>query len=94
MVKDVDSILFENTPKIQDLARRCEENNAIDRELYAKYEVKRGLRCAVFHAWSQYGLSYAPAVYPDVRKRTCGSNINRCCCRAATYSAEFWQDSL
>lgn len=44
MVKDVDSILFENTPKIQDLARRCEENNAIDRELYAKYEVKRGLR--------------------------------------------------
>ena len=36
MVKDVDSILFENTPKIQDLARRCEENNAIDRELYAK----------------------------------------------------------
>lgn len=44
MVRDVDGILFDNTQKIQDLAKKCEENNAIDRELYARYEVKRGLR--------------------------------------------------
>ena len=44
MQKDVDSIFFENTPKIQELAHKCEENNAIDRDLYTKYEVKRGLR--------------------------------------------------
>lgn len=44
MQKDVDSIFFENTPKIQELARKCEENNAIDKELYTKFEVKRGLR--------------------------------------------------
>lgn len=44
MQKDVDGIFFENTPKIQELARKCEENNAIDRDLYTKYEVKRGLR--------------------------------------------------
>ncbi|MCI8835962.1 MAG: citrate/2-methylcitrate synthase [Ruminococcus sp.] len=44
MQRDIDSIFFENSPKIQALARKCEENNAIDRELYTKYEVKRGLR--------------------------------------------------
>lgn len=44
MQKNVDSIFFENTPKIQELAHKCEENNAIDRDLYTKYEVKRGLR--------------------------------------------------
>lgn len=44
MQKDVDSIFFENTPKVQELARKVEENNAIDKELYTKYEVKRGLR--------------------------------------------------
>lgn len=44
MQKDVDSIFFENTPRIQELARKCEENNAIERELYTQYEVKRGLR--------------------------------------------------
>lgn len=44
MQKDVDSIFFENTPKIQELALKCEENNAIDRDLYTQYEVKRGLR--------------------------------------------------
>ena len=43
-VKDIDSIIFENTPKIQELALLCEENNAIEKELYTKYEVKRGLR--------------------------------------------------
>ena len=44
MQKDVDSIFFENTPRIQELARKCEENNAIERELYTQYEVRRGLR--------------------------------------------------
>ena len=43
-MRDVDDILFNNTPAIQQLARKCEENNAIDRDLYEKYEVKRGLR--------------------------------------------------
>ncbi|MEG0792358.1 MAG: citrate/2-methylcitrate synthase [Lachnospiraceae bacterium] len=36
--------LFDITPKIEELSRLCEKNNAIDKELYAKYEVKRGLR--------------------------------------------------
>lgn len=44
MHKDTDNIFFENSPKIQELARKCEENNAIDKELYMEYEVKRGLR--------------------------------------------------
>lgn len=44
MQKDIDSLIFENTPKIQELARKCEENNEIERELYTKYDVKRGLR--------------------------------------------------
>lgn len=43
-MRDVDDILFNNTPAIQQLARKCEENNAIERDLYEKYEVKRGLR--------------------------------------------------
>lgn len=43
-MRDVDDILFNNTPAIQQLARKCEENNAIGRDLYEKYEVKRGLR--------------------------------------------------
>lgn len=41
---DVDNILFETTPQIEELARICEENNAIEKELYTRYEVKRGLR--------------------------------------------------
>lgn len=36
--------LFEITPEISRLAELCEENNAIERSLYAEYEVKRGLR--------------------------------------------------
>ena len=32
------------TPKIEELALKCEQNNAIEKELYTKYEVKRGLR--------------------------------------------------
>ncbi len=44
MRKDIDNIFFENSPRIMDLARKCEENNTIDKELYTQYEVKRGLR--------------------------------------------------
>ena len=40
----VQRALFENTPEIQRLAALCEKNNAIEKELYTKYEVKRGLR--------------------------------------------------
>ena len=43
-VKDLDEILFDITPKIEELAALCEANNEIDKELYTKYEVKRGLR--------------------------------------------------
>lgn len=42
--KDVGQVLFEVTPAVQRFADLCEKNNAIDKELYAKYEVKRGLR--------------------------------------------------
>ena len=42
--KDIDNIFFEITPKIMELARICEESNAIEKDLYTKYEVKRGLR--------------------------------------------------
>ena len=44
MAKDVNSIFFDITPEIEELALKCETNNAIDKELYTKYEVKRGLR--------------------------------------------------
>ena len=44
MVKSVEKALFEITPEILELAELCDENNAIDKELYTKYEVKRGLR--------------------------------------------------
>ena len=37
-------MLFEITPEITHLAELCEENNAIEKELYGKYDVKRGLR--------------------------------------------------
>lgn len=36
--------LFEITPKIRQLADLCERNTNIDKDLYGKYEVKRGLR--------------------------------------------------
>ncbi|MDR1801578.1 MAG: citrate/2-methylcitrate synthase [Lachnospiraceae bacterium] len=36
--------LFEITPEISKLAGLCEEHNAIEKELYTKFEVKRGLR--------------------------------------------------
>lgn len=44
MANSVEKRLFEITPEIQHLAELCEKNNAIDKELYSKYEVKRGLR--------------------------------------------------
>ena len=44
MVKDIDSIFFDITPEIEELALKCETNNAIDKDLYTKYEVKKGLR--------------------------------------------------
>ena len=36
--------LFEITPEIEHFAELCERNNGIDKELYTKFEVKRGLR--------------------------------------------------
>lgn len=44
MPNTVEKALFEITPEIQHFADMCERNNAIDKELYTKYEVKRGLR--------------------------------------------------
>lgn len=44
MKKDLSKTLFEVTPKIQQLADLCEKNNAINRDLYTQYDVKRGLR--------------------------------------------------
>lgn len=44
MANSIDQALFEITPKVKELAELCEKNNAIDKELYTKYEVKRGLR--------------------------------------------------
>lgn len=44
MPGSVERALFEITPEIQHFADLCNENNAIDKELYTKYEVKRGLR--------------------------------------------------
>ena len=43
-MNSVDRTLFDITPEILYLANLCEENNAIDRELYVKLDVKRGLR--------------------------------------------------
>ena len=43
-IKDVEKILFENDVRILELAELCASNNAIDKELYTKFEVKRGLR--------------------------------------------------
>ena len=42
--KDLDSILFDISPKIKELAGLCEANTGIDKELFVKYDVKRGLR--------------------------------------------------
>ncbi|MDO5589924.1 MAG: citrate/2-methylcitrate synthase [Lachnospiraceae bacterium] len=37
-------VLFEITPEIEHFAELCEKNTTIEKELYSKYEVKRGLR--------------------------------------------------
>lgn len=42
--KSATEVLFSVTPKIEALAELCEKSNMIDKELYTKYEVKRGLR--------------------------------------------------
>lgn len=44
MENNLKSNLYEITPEISELAALCEKNNAIEKELYTKYEVKRGLR--------------------------------------------------
>ena len=44
MAKDINSIFFDITSEIEELALKCEKNNAIEKELYTKYEVKRGRR--------------------------------------------------
>ena len=44
MVKTVQEALFDITPEIKKLAALSEKNNQIEKDLYTKYEVKRGLR--------------------------------------------------
>lgn len=44
MTNSIDTALFEITPQIKQLAELCEKNNAISKDLYTQYEVKRGLR--------------------------------------------------
>lgn len=44
MANSIDNTLLEITPEIKHLAELCEENNYIEKELYTRFEVKRGLR--------------------------------------------------
>lgn len=44
MANTIDTTLFEITPEILKLSELCNKSNAIDKELYTRYEVKRGLR--------------------------------------------------
>ena len=44
MTRTIEEILFENTPEILELAELTEKSNEIDKELYIKHDVKRGLR--------------------------------------------------
>ena len=44
MARKGEFVLFEVKPEIEHFAELCNKNNAIDKELYTKYEVKRGLR--------------------------------------------------
>lgn len=44
MANNVKRALFEITPEIQHFSELCLKNNAIDRNLYTEYDVKRGLR--------------------------------------------------
>ena len=41
---NVDKTLFEITPEILYLSKKCEDSNAIEKDLYFKHNVKRGLR--------------------------------------------------
>ena len=41
---ETQDILFDITPEIRKYAELCNTSNAIERELYTKYDVKRGLR--------------------------------------------------
>ena len=41
---NIDKTLFEITPEILYLSKMCEDSNAIEKELYFKHNVKRGLR--------------------------------------------------
>ena len=41
---ETQDILFDITPEIQEYAKLCNTSNAIERKLYTKYDVKRGLR--------------------------------------------------
>ena len=38
MAKDINSIFFNITPEIEELALKCEKNNAIEKELYTNCE--------------------------------------------------------
>lgn len=44
MANTIDTALFEITPEILKLSELCNKSNAIDKDLYTRYEVKRGLR--------------------------------------------------
>ena len=44
MEKKNKNALFEITPEIEHFAELCEKNTTIEKDLYSKYEVKRGLR--------------------------------------------------
>jgi len=44
MQANYDEILLDNSEEILELSRLSEEHNTIDRDLYLKYDVKRGLR--------------------------------------------------
>lgn len=44
MANDIKRDLFDITPEIQHFSELCIKNNAIEKDLYTQYEVKRGLR--------------------------------------------------
>ena len=44
MIRLKNEELYAITPELEELSRICEENGKIERELYTKYDVKRGLR--------------------------------------------------
>ena len=44
MANELESKIFDITPQIKKLAKKAEKKNIINKELYTKYDVKRGLR--------------------------------------------------